>query len=260
LTGDVFVSYDINMSKSIRRLLSIDWDYFFPEKTNDPHEWPLYDWGHRDGGGFFLNDIWYHRAEGFLANDLPLPGTTGVEKTFWDRFQFTPDCRLYIADSHMHIYNRSVFNGITEAWSYDAHHDAGYTDMTPQQFLDRDQVSCADWTVAYKLVRDIDTKVFYPKWRDWAMEYEKAMILPVERQVDDEAVVDGKFHRIFLCRSGGWTPPWVDENFEAFVKTCPVDKHIMLAEVENRKFDISIAENMVQQMKEFQASAGIKQE
>lgn len=71
----------------MKRLLSVDWDYFFPELSFDPDKWMLYDWGHRDVGNFFLDTLWYNRAAGFLMNNLPIPGTSGQEKRFWDRFQ-----------------------------------------------------------------------------------------------------------------------------------------------------------------------------
>ena len=59
------------------RLLSVDWDFFFPELSFDPQKWMLYDWGHRDSGNFFLDQLWYDRAVGFMKNDMPLPMTTG---------------------------------------------------------------------------------------------------------------------------------------------------------------------------------------
>src|ERR1017187_10349837 len=84
---------DTQVSMSGSNLLSVDWDFFFPELSYDPELRSLYDWGHQDGGIFFLHDVWYDRAAGFILNNMPLPTTSGDEATFWSRFRFARGCR-----------------------------------------------------------------------------------------------------------------------------------------------------------------------
>ena len=124
------------MSMSGSNLLSVDWDFFFPELSYDPELRSLYDWGHQDGGIFFLHDVWYDRAAGFILNNMPLPTTSGDEATFWSRFRFARGCKLYYAESHHKIYHprvrRKAFERIV---NYDAHHDGGYK-MTTEMFLE----------------------------------------------------------------------------------------------------------------------------
>lgn len=230
-----------------KRLLSVDFDYFFEEKSFDPDFWMLYDWGHRDGGNLFLERLWYSRAAAFKANNLELPTTTGLEKNFWDRFSFPKSTVLYYADSHVNIYNERVRKNITEVYSYDAHHDGGY--QNPQDDVERrkaqtawmenGKVTCEDWAFAYQYIHQIPVKVYYPAWKEWAMKAEpEPLDKYLERFVDaGENLVGKNFHRIFVCRSGGWFPSWLDDKFDAFVKACPVKTKIPIGSIENRNFD-----------------------
>ena len=229
-----------------KRLLSVDWDYFFPELSQDPEKWMLYDWGHRDGGSFFLDQLWYHRAGGFLINDLPLPDTTGHENAFWSRFRFTKTATLYYGESHVRIYDEKVYKDIGEVYSFDAHHDGGYRGpkdeaerfQFQQDFMKTGKVTCEDWALAFEFLHGINVSVFYPKWKPWAMTGEPSPTARIQRQVDDEQPFIGKnFHRIFLCRSGGWSPSWLDDKFDQFVETCPVANKVKLDEMTNRQWD-----------------------
>jgi hypothetical protein len=88
------------------RILSVDWDFFFPVPNADPQLWALYDWQQGENPFFSSGFVWVTRATGFTMNGLPLPGTTGEEQTFWSRFRFKEDCWLWVAESHSEIANQ----------------------------------------------------------------------------------------------------------------------------------------------------------
>lgn len=228
------------------RLLSIDWDFFFPEGSLDPNQWHLFDWSHGDSGSLYLNFIWYTRGAAFLRSGLSLPGLSGDEVDFWDRFTFSPRTRLFTADSHVHLYDRKVYRGVTEVVSFDAHHDGGYHG-TFEEWLSKGEVSCENWAVALQ-ASDVKCKVIYPRWKSWAMTAEPEPLVPLARSVD--AGEGGHFDRIFVCRSGGWTPPWLDKQFSAFLKKCPVpqSKRIAIKSIEDRTWD---QEQLIADMKGF---------
>jgi len=245
----------------MKRLLSVDWDYFFPELSFDPEMWQFYDWGHRDGGSFFLDAMWYHRAATFLVNNFPLPMSTGLETTFWKRFKFTPATKLYYADSHVNIYNDKVRKGIHEVLSFDAHHDAGYSGPKDRSealqhqiaYMKKGKVSCEDWAIAFKFLHGIDVSVVYPNWKTWAMTGEPTPVVDVPRLVDTDEPVAGKFNSIFVCRSGGWSPSWLDDNFDAFIEACPVKTKINLDGISNRNFDHEVLKREVEQQTKIHA-------
>src|ERR1041385_4341320 len=147
----------------------------------------------------------------------------------------------------MDIYYEQVYDGMSHIDSYDAHHDGGYCgaeneqerNKLVQQFIERGKVSCEDWAVALQALHGINVKVVYPKWKPWAMTSEPKPTADIVRTMDkpDERIVNKNFHRIFLCRSGGWTPPWLDDQFDAFIAACPVTEKIKLDDVTNRKFN-----------------------
>jgi hypothetical protein len=84
-----------------RRLLVIDFDFFFPNPLDagaaDTSSLRLYDWGHAETV-IHREMIWPARAAAFAAEGLALPRclpTTG----FWDRFTLGTDV-LIVADSN----------------------------------------------------------------------------------------------------------------------------------------------------------------
>lgn len=209
------------------RLLSIDWDYFFPKvERPEDQRWPgelwFYDWGHHESP-IMIREIWGTRGADFLYAGKDLPGTTGEERDWWARFSgITPKARTYIAESHAMIVHPRVLDGITEIWSYDAHHDAGYKDDAVERMAKKRTVFADDWAIMFAHA-GIPVHVRYPRWRAYAMEEETPRV-EIDRAVDDGAPVLLPFDRVFICRSGAWTPPWIDADFEEFVARCPVGK------------------------------------
>jgi len=208
-------------------LLSVDWDYFFPNpiasttmyKRNDVL---LYDWGQVENAWHIGSpELWMPRAVGFLGNDLPLPRCASY-KGFWNRFDIEPGTRLVVAESHSQAANSLPGRGRAwaDVWNYDAHHDCGYQDEQWADALDWTEASCENWMITHAL-RGSKLHVRYPKWKGDGTEVEKAPAVPVDRKSDPGGPVKRTFQGAFLCRSGAWVPPWNDDQFEEFVASYP---------------------------------------
>lgn len=241
-------------------LLVVDWDYFWPvmEPGNPKLDstWVFYDWGHSETSElapFLYEAVWYGRAAGFVRAKLPLPETTGLEKTFWKRFRFAPTARLFFANSNVQAYNERVRRGMNhgdQLWLFDAHHDSGGYRYNLIQTMKREHVECEDWMVPYAF-RGVDLHMRYPRWRDYGLTCEPDPIVSVDRQVDDEAAVDVTFNRVFVCKSGAWTPAWGDEQYTQFLAACPVrGKRTCLDGLGPRAFDMEVVQRMQDEMQE----------
>jgi len=214
------------------RLLSVDWDYFVPSIDQEFVESAR---GGRipyalSGGEVFsnalLDGLWDSRAATLLAGGQTLPGTSGDEQAFWDRLRLDPSARLYFADSHAQAAHAAVRDNVTEVWNFDAHHDCGYEGSWDDP-LRLGWVACANWMCAYAL-GGASLHVRYPSWRRDAVRREVAPLCPVERTIDDSRAVPLTFDVVFVARSSAWTPPWLDEHFEAFLAAAPVARRVCL--------------------------------
>ena len=212
--------------EGLLRLLSIDWDYFVPTKEFDPEQWQLYDWTMKDNAFYRDPGLWIHRAVGFIQNGLPLPETSGLEKTFWGRFRFAPGAKLYYGDSHLYAATIPGKELVHEVWNYDAHHDLGYR-ATREAILDSRQVTCDNWLAWYKHA-GARVWVYYPQWKDMAIDGKP--VFPGFRKNDDGKPVSQLFDAVYVCRSSSWTPPWLDAQFRAFLEACPVAGPVNLQE------------------------------
>jgi len=189
------------------RILSIDWDYFFPDSFP-------YDWGHKEVV-FFLEAIWPVRLnnhniitgeEAFKAYKPSIP------KDFWKR-TVKGAALLYVAESHASItalpFNHAIVTNL------DAHHDCGYGHST--------SLECGNWAhQAGSRIKEFHQ--VYPSWRKIGSEG------PSQRQPD--SIITGlpeqaDYDLVFVCRSGCWTPPWYDTRFQAFLKQSGMETHFM---------------------------------
>lgn len=117
-----------------KTLLSVDWDFFFPNPF-DGARMPgenllLWDWNKRESP-FHIETIWTSRAAGFLANGLPLPQLHPSHTIFARRFRFSPHTKLYLAESHSQAVRPEIRLGVNRVMSFDAHHDCGYGSVAP---------------------------------------------------------------------------------------------------------------------------------
>lgn len=220
-------------------LLSVDWDYFFPEGrgTGAPDALALWDWGMTDTQLGTSNAVWVPRAAAFVAAEQELPKTDRrLARTFWSRFRFTKGATLYVAESHAAIAHRAVLKGINEIWSYDAHHDCGYVPLDDvmgrehqAERLAQGKVRCDDWGLyASQYHRPpILPVIRYPEWKtEWPNDNPPRWAQYAQDGPTFEQTPT--FRRVFICRSGAWVPPWEDQAFLDFVAGCPLPIHDVL--------------------------------
>lgn len=203
-------------------LLSIDWDYFIPIKE----EWT---------GSYIENrrniiGLWYKRyirGEQYGENIENYLYVDKEAKEFWENikkiFLFTKSTPIYISESHKISYKIAKKYNCTEVISFDAHSDLGYGGL---QSLDY-EVNCANWLGKLLKEGTIKTaKIIYSKY---TMEC-KEQFEEITNNYDvkfkkfkcdcDNNIIKRDICAIHICRSGAWTPPWLDNKFFEFVKRC----------------------------------------
>lgn len=72
------------------RLLSVDWDYFFPDPIGGPMFYAGQPFADPKEMAF---RVWLFRSKQYIARSATLPVTSGDENHFWERFRFAPDGR-----------------------------------------------------------------------------------------------------------------------------------------------------------------------
>lgn len=240
-----------------KRLLVVDWDYFFEVKEcPDPH-WFMFDWGHNENWNPLMQQyLWHERAAHFLRRGMPLPGPTGLQETFWERFAFTQKTQLFVSESNFVSMVPKVRQGVTDVVLFDAHHDGGYKEVLGKNW------TCENWAIWYGL-KGVPVQVYYPTWRTQVFTLEdycmaESLGLPFHRQFDHEQPDPCPFDRIHVCRSGSWVPPWLDGAFQTFLEACPA--YARLAKIEPpsldpRTFDLEQVHANIQAWEQLKALA-----
>jgi hypothetical protein len=235
------------------RLLSIDFDFFFPLPDDRREQFTFYDWAQRDSMLFGSETLWYMRAEGFLLFNKPLPMTSGEEIGFWNSFKLAPGAKLFLADSHVYAYDRPVREALepiyqSEVVNFDAHHDCGYG-TSIAKLLQNKRVTCDNWMMGYSAL-GAKVRVVYPEWRRHSIADSDP-----SRRVRRATHKAGQrysavFDHVFICRSGAWVPTWIESCFWNFVRECPIKtKPIMLEDFKPRAFDLQRALDITQESK-----------
>lgn len=183
------------------RILSIDWDYFFPDSQ-------CYDWSHCEKD-VYLNVIWNFRVNDININtkkpafDEYIPT---IPANFWDICDNTKE--LLIAESHASILSIPyIENSIIT--NIDAHHDRGYG-------KDK-EINCGNWGLTKKIKKYC---LYYPLWRNtndeggWDRKPD---------QINYGLPAPAEYDCIFICRSGCWTPPWYDNKFRQWIDESKFD-------------------------------------
>ncbi|MEH2078550.1 MAG: hypothetical protein V7K89_00595 [Nostoc sp.] len=225
-------------------LLAVDFDFFFPnyaDNSQHPH-WYLYDWIYDESiSEFHKNEMWKARARKFWENNLPLPKLVDNYLNFWERFNFAPDCVLYYSDSNVYAAHADVVENVSCVYLFDAHHDCGYS-RPFGEFLQQKSVGCGNWMLVYWL-RNATLIMRYPQWRVKAFETEPEPKIPVDRKFDCGKTIKTVFHKVALCRSGPWVPPWCDTEFWNFLDKAPIINKICLERfMQTRKFEFDEAQ------------------
>lgn len=191
-------------------ILSVDWDYFFPDTFE-------FDWGHRESP-FFMEAIWALRAgnRGLHSNQRAIDKMRPDKERvcdFWGRFlrQFPPR-QIVIAESHLSLYRWMEDRNIVGAtvWNFDAHHDLGYG---------CGKLNCGNWArrAAENCCMD-EYHLVYPAWRKDGPEAEIPTLKGLKFDVRYEIPQISGRPTVFICRSGSWTPTWSDAAWLRFVR------------------------------------------
>lgn len=193
------------MSKKKTWLLSVDWDTFVPEN-------PAWDFGHAETQ-MFATLAWLTRGHA-----LEVMKTTGEEHTFWQRVQKRTRYHktfpiFLVSDSHAMLGSMLNTFEIDEVVLVDAHHD-----MWPVAC--EGSYTCSDWLrIWLEEYKQNRARWIQPEWSADMFEVPsdlkkrvKHTLLPnMEKLLPATPPV-----AIHLCRSGSWTPPWLDAAFIEF--------------------------------------------
>jgi hypothetical protein len=178
--------------------LTIDWDFFVPEKA-------IWDISHRESE-LYLNFLWTHRA-GLIEHSK----TSGEEKSFWRQLGVDMPDKVCVSDSHAYAY--AVPGDADRVVLFDAHHDCWARNG--------DGVACDNWLRIW-LEQDEAREALwvYPKHMidNWGKQsIPKDLRSRVEVMEWKGKIELDEVDSVHVCRSGCWTPPWLDEDFIAFV-------------------------------------------
>ena len=221
------------------RILSIDWDYFFPNSEN-------YDWGANEENSIFYEAIWYTRCNSInlaTKKDVLSEFRPTIPANFWSIVTNRP--MIYVYESHSQIWN---YLEEANVYSLDAHHDCGYRDVDLSAYfqshpqivktrkgyeIQETQVSCANWAHFGRITDRINRlELFYPRWRK---EFPEFFVNKKPDSISYRLPKPQAYDLIFVCRSGCWTPPWFDSIFIRFLKNSKLETKF-LDEVVSKKY------------------------
>ncbi|MFD3157743.1 arginase [Haloimpatiens sp. FM7330] len=220
-------------------LLSIDWDYFIPIKS----EWC---------GSYLENkksitNLWYKRYLKSKMQGIDIQKYMYVDKgakSFWSTikkiFGISKNVKLYISDSHKLSYYIAKEYKCDKVYSFDAHSDLGYGGLKSLEF----ELNCANWLgklLKGKIIKEAN--IVYSKYsRETPKEfceinnkfdvnyYNKKEIMSCSN------IPLKDVQAVHICRSGAWTPPWLDDKFSKFVHNCNMNYKVIDCPV--RKWNI----------------------
>ncbi len=199
-----------------RCLLSVDWDYFVYTNKNN--------WGSYLESKRSLLDLWYKRfiQEKAMGRDIRKSFHLSSEmNTFWEsikkHFQFTDEVKVHVSDSHALSYDIAIESDCKTVCLFDSHADLGYGGISSLNF----EVNCSNWLG--KLLKEGHVKeavIFYSTHTKEKPEFFKQMnsIFNIKYCNLDDLDKEYKVGAIHICRSGAWTPPWLDMKFARFVE------------------------------------------
>lgn len=210
-------------------LLSIDWDYFIHTRNEN--------WGSYIESKNNIIDMWYKRYIQAKARGKDIRKwfqiSTDIDG-FWEKlkehFIFTKSVTAYISDSHALSYHIAKEHGCNAVYLFDAHADLGYGGLSSLEF----PVHCANWLG--KLLKDgwIDEAnvIYSPNTVEKEEDFKPINnTFKVRYPGFDDLDTGIEVLAVHLCRSGAWTPPWLDDCFFRFadnsgleyeIKDCPI--------------------------------------
>jgi hypothetical protein len=187
----------------VKTLLTVDWDTFVPEKV----EW---DFSHQESL-IFLNLLWKTRIG--LKDQIT---TSGKEDGFWGRAGVVGGAGItWVSDSHTFVWG--LLKGVDHVVLVDAHHDCWMGDSLGIDRSER-RIFCHNWLREWLVARKTRKVTWVrPEWSKDMFEVPKDLADRVKIVgLDDDWGVK-QIDKVHVCRSGCWTPPWLDRQFESFV-------------------------------------------
>lgn len=190
------------------RVLSIDFDYFVnPTPLQRVRYFPD---GGREMSGLLNTFVW----AGAYAHSKIATKKFGDEKNslmnvellkkplkaIHDIIVAQKDVRCMVADSHAHAYDfiREKWDGSTvELYNVDFHHDT---------YNAEEGVNCGNW-LRLLMEEGIVDEAYWVNQPDSELEDNLTKVIPFS-----ELPKTG-YDLVYLCRSGWWTPPHMDEEF-----------------------------------------------
>jgi hypothetical protein len=192
------------------RLLSIDWDYFYSDSLP-------YDMGHNEAySGILANLLWTTRCNSvnlFTHESLMDAYVPSVPRGFWGKVLKNKPV-IYMAESHKEIWD--LLESEIQVVSLDAHHDCGYCPIDKKSLC----VDCSNWGAVGRMLGRIGSMdLYYPTWRKDTPEgflHGRKVYKP--SSISYGLPSPAEYDKVFVCRSGAWTPPWHDAAFDRFVR------------------------------------------
>ncbi|AND84482.1 arginase [Clostridium tyrobutyricum] len=199
-----------------RNLISIDWDYFIPIDE-------------RLSGSYIENKrnimtIWYKRyfenkkcginIEKSIREGIQLNSFLKKIKNY---FNFGEKIKMYVSDSHKFSYDIAKVNKCSNIINFDAHSDLGYGGLKSIGF----ELNCANWLgkLLKNKIADKANIVYSPYTYEKPEEFSEINNIFNIKYLDIEHLPKIKVDAIHVCRSGSWTPPWLDYKFYDFIKS-----------------------------------------
>jgi hypothetical protein len=203
-----------------RTLLTVDWDFFVPEKP----EWDL---SHQETM-LHIETLWGLRVFG-PTNYMEIIKTDGKEINFWDRigkrFKIKKDTPIFVTESHLEAHSLAHFFKTEKVYSFDSHCDIYYS-SDAYALANSETINCGCWLGMLLLERIVKEAVV--TYSDHTNEKVQKYGLPgslrftkLDNLLDRPPNKQEEISAIHICRSGAWTPPWLDNDFMEFYRKAP---------------------------------------
>lgn len=239
--------------------LSIDWDAFIPED-------PRWDFAHTEAiAPLWADALWEIRASSMLARGADLEQLTAFTPelhpdAFWAALAASGyelgGAKIAVADSHLWAAQWFLISNFEDRVKaprivhVDAHHDLGYNGMKSlNASVRKAHVDAGNWLGVYlRLFPKASATLVFPSWNDHAIDnalVQAPMTASVRKRVTFQqwpALPPGeRVTRVFVCRSGAWSPPWHDNAFDKFIadlKDVACEDHVVQMEpTDNRAWN-----------------------
>ena len=281
------------MKITTKAFLSVDWDYFV--RSLGAWDWAHKEAPFFMSGEMWSIRLAPFMAQGFDLIDEMSPDKWARPKpeTFWSvlkqlgyNFDYLED--FAVAESHSaaapSFYEMARWPEDYPDYiiNFDAHHDLGYCEWARlHEMIEEGTCTCDMWLCALlEWLPGIKTRIVYPNWLreessldDQWDHLKKSLPRKMLRRVemgffeDEDGSIGEVVHRprenievlsLFICRSGAWTPPWLDEQFVEFVNEAARETGMAPEEFESshktgfkplepRKFSIESAQLLAEQ-------------